>query len=178
MENQPFKIFAIDPGTTQSAYVIWGHASEIIEDMGIVENDRLLQDIDSGFFTKCDAMAIEMVACYGMPVGVSIFETVVWTGRFIQEWSRAHDRVYRRDIKLHFCGSARAKDSNIAQALRDRFGDPGTKKAPGKLYGVKKDIWAALSVAVYYADNIENEEERRKWNYVPPEPKKKKKKSI
>jgi hypothetical protein len=53
---------------------------------------------------------------------------------------------------MHLCNSMRAKDANVRQALIDRFGPVGTKKQPGKLYGVATHYWAALGVAVYSAD--------------------------
>ena len=58
---------------------------------------------------------------------------------------------------MHLCGHPRAKDPNIRQALLDRFGPGrekalGTKKAPGALYGIKGDEWAALAVAITWWD--------------------------
>jgi hypothetical protein len=70
------------------------------------------------------------------------------------------DLVYRADVKLHHCHSSKAKDSNITQALIDRFasGVPnhgkGSKAAPGWFYGFKADIWAAYALAVYTADTL------------------------
>ena len=68
--------------------------------------------------------------------------------------------IYRKDVKLHLCGSPRAKDSNIRQALIDRFGPGkekaiGLKKTPGPLYGVKSHVWAALAVAVTHLDGAD-----------------------
>jgi len=71
-------------------------------------------------------------------------------GRFAEVSRGSASLVFRRDVKMHLCGSARAKDANIRQALLDRLGPVGTKKAPGPLYGVKSHIWAALAVAVTY----------------------------
>jgi hypothetical protein len=57
---------------------------------------------------------------------------------------REAELVYRRDVKLHHCHSAKAKDANITQALIDRFapGVPnrgkGTKAEPGWFYGFKR----------------------------------------
>jgi len=143
------KILAIDPGNVQSAYVVWDTATETIEHKGIEENLDMYRYILLGKKFDADVLVCEMIACYGMAVGKTVFDTCVWIGRFTEPEDIL---VYRKDIKMHFCHSMRAKDSNIKQALVDRFGEPGTKKNPGKLYGVKKDIWAALAVAVYFAD--------------------------
>jgi len=95
-------------------------------------------------------LAIEMFASMGMVVGREVFETCVWIGRYIECWRDpdAVRLVYRRDVKLHLCGQARAKDKNVSQALKDLLGPQGTKKAPGPTYGVSSHAWAALGVAV------------------------------
>ncbi|WP_274347012.1 hypothetical protein [Xanthomonas campestris] len=100
-----------------------------------------------------DTLAIEMIASYGMPVGREVFETCVWVGRYQQAWRspEAVQLVYRRDVKLHLCGNAKAKDANIRQALLDLIGPQGTKRAPGPTYGVKSHAWAALGVAATVA---------------------------
>jgi len=136
-------ILAIDPGTTESGWCLFDGA---IYGSGIWKNERLIAHP----WPAADKCAIEMIAHYGMLVGREVFETCVWIGRFQQKW-RAPDEVrliYRRDVKLHLCGSSRAKDANIRQALIDRLGPIGTKKDPGPLYGVKSHAWAALAVAV------------------------------
>ena len=113
-----------------------------------------------------DPSRLEMIASYGMAVGKEVFETCVWIGRLLQvhEENRvfhpAH-LVYRRDVKLHHCHSAKAKDANITQALIDRFasGQPnrgkGTKARPGWFYGFAADIWQAYALAVLASDNLE-----------------------
>ena len=62
-------------------------------------------------------------------------------------------------VKSHLCHSAKANDSNIRQALIDRWGGDqvaiGRKKAPGPLYGFSGDMWAALAVAVTAAETTE-----------------------
>lgn len=144
------RILAIDPGTEQSAYVVWheGRPTRFAK----IGNDTMLDLLGSRW--EIDILAIEMIASYGMPVGREVFETAVWIGRF-QQASPNRDaviKVMRRDVKLHLCGSSKAKDANIRQALLDRFGPQGTKKAPGVLYGVKADIWSAVAIAVTVAD--------------------------
>jgi hypothetical protein len=59
--------------------------------------------------------------------------------------------IFRKDIKLFLCGTMRAKDANIRQALIDKIGPQGTKKTPGPTYGIKSHTWAALAVAVFAA---------------------------
>ncbi len=146
------EIFAVDPGSEQSAFVRYG--SSVIE-RGTLPNADMLARLAQ--HTGIAQLVIEKIESYGMAVGVEIFDTVFWSGRFAQSWHGAFDRLPRRAIKLHLCGSPRAKDANIRQALLDRFGPGrekaiGTKKAPGPLYGFKADEWAALAVAVTWSD--------------------------
>ena len=113
-------------------------------------------------YGECDTqptLVIEMVASYGMPVGTDIFETCVQIGRFEQAWKGETARIFRREVKLHLCNNVRAKDSNVWQALVDRYGPGkakavGTKKAQGPLYGVTKHARAALAVGVTYLDQM------------------------
>ena len=94
-----------------------------------------------------------MIASYGMPVGAEVFETCVWIGRFFEAWTlpSVPRLVFRRDVKLHLCGTTVAKDPHIRQRLLDLIGPQGTKKAPGPTYGVRSHAWAALAVAATVA---------------------------
>ncbi len=69
----------------------------------------------------------------------------------------------RRAVKLALCGDSRAKDANIRQALIDRFGGSaavGRKAAPGPLYGISRDVWSALAIAVTYSIQGASEQRR------------------
>lgn len=150
-----FVILAIDPGYTQSAWVEFESGVPIA--FGLEPNAIVLDRIRQ---TAAAELAIEVVKSYGMAVGEEVFVTCQWTGRFIQDWydATAPDwrpvrRVPRREVKMYLCGRSSATDSNVRMALLDKYGPgkplaQGTKAAPGPLYGVKKDIWAALGVAV------------------------------
>ena len=131
--------------------MVWWEKGGIVRH-DILDNKELVQSLM--YFDECKNvdLVIEMVASYGMPVGKTIFETCVWIGRFVQACPLEAHLVYRADIKMHICHSMRARDSNVRQALIDRFGKPGTKKNPGILYGIKKDEWSALALAVYWED--------------------------
>lgn len=134
-------IIGVDPGTTESA-ICW-----LSDDF--IKADKLPNhDILSLVARSPHPLAIEMFASYGMAVGRETFESAVWLGRFVQAHGGQVRYVYRREVKLHICGTLQAKDSNIRQALIDRYGEPGTKKSPGKLYGFAADMWSALAIAL------------------------------
>jgi hypothetical protein len=146
-------VLAVDPGPVESAWLVYGSGRIGIH--GKCTNEDLLDGIRNSRFDDCKHMAIEMIASYGMAVGKEVFETVLWLGRFAEAWDATGgcwSKVYRRDVKLHICGSARATDSNIRTALIDRFGAPGTKKSPGATFGISKDVWAALAIAVTWTE--------------------------
>jgi|SRR5581483_9356639 len=153
-------ILAIDPGPTESAWALVDENNGALINWAKVPNDALLAHIDR---TTADRLAVEMIASYGMAVGEEVFQTCVMVGRILERWSGSYFKradpilVYRKDVKLHLCGSPRAKDANVRQALIDRYG-PGKDKAiglkskPGPLYGLSGDGWAALGVALTVAD--------------------------
>lgn len=153
-------ILAIDPGNMESGYVIVEHDGKEIRkvlDVGKVPNGEIFPVLCREY----QHLAIEMVAGMGMPVGQEVFDTCFWIGRF---WEYAElyrkgyqiQKIFRREEKLYLCGHSQAKDTNIRQALIDRYGVVGTKKNPGFFYvnGTKfaKDMWAAMAVAVTYFD--------------------------
>lgn len=152
------KLLAIDPGTTESAFLFYDTEMKVPLEWGKVSNLEMYSYLADG-----DALAYEMVASYGMPVGSTVFETVFEVGRFVEHWSMMVTgpirRIYRKDVTMHLCGSMRAKDSNIRQSLIDRYGGKdaaiGRKANPGPLYGISKDVWAALGVAVTSAETAE-----------------------
>ena len=149
-------ILAIDPGNVESAYVLMDENLKPVE-FGKIPNEEMLSTVSTYNVSQTvDDFAIEMVVSYGMPVGESIFETVFWIGRFWEETGnfKRKARIYRKDVKMNLCGSMKAKDSNIRQALIDRFGIVGVKKNPGWFYGFKADIWSAYAVGVTYYDTI------------------------
>lgn len=153
-------ILAIDPGTTQSGWCKYGSVSCEVTDSGVMENAELLRHVMPIDIFKYDHpkfLAIEMVASYGMPVGREVFETVRWIGRFQQAWRDPESvrLIYRRDVKLYLCGSMKAKDPNVWQALIDKLGPVGTKAQPGPLYGVKSHARSAVAVAVTAAHMME-----------------------
>lgn len=154
-------VLAIDPGPVQSAAVMWDGSKilplcvypEIIQS-AILPNGTMLNYLKEKP-NPAHVLVIEQIKSYGMAVSDSIFDTVFWTGRFVQAWEPGKwVRVPRMDVKIHLCHQAKAKDANIAQALKDRF-EPGLlpKQRPkGLLRNLRKDLWAAFALAVTYLD--------------------------
>lgn len=142
------QITAVDPGTEKTAILSLGAGQ--IGEAEILPNCHVLDMARSGqFFPE---VAIEMIACYGMPVGREVFETCLFIGQLKEILEQAKHRVrlvYRNEVKLHLCGTPRAKDPNIRQALIDKYGKPGTAKNPGPTHGITSHLWSALAIADY-----------------------------
>ena len=154
------RILALDPGTEKTAFLVWDGS---VVHCGIENNEDLRCMLVANHFGSADLMAYEMIASYGMSVGREVFETCVWIGRFIECTPLKPVPVFRKDVKLHLCGTPRAKDANVRQAILDLFGGKqkaiGRKASPGPLYGVSSHIWSALGVALYAESNIKKENE-------------------
>lgn len=161
-------IFAIDPGNIESAYCVIDSETYKPVFFDKTNNDNVMNVLNEHVFSgELSKVPIEMIAHYGcgMPAGKSVFDTCVWIGRFIQGAETINKNithlVYRSEEKMSICGTMRAKDSNIIQALVDRFAPntpnrgKGTKKNPGWFYGFKADIWQAYAVGVTYLDMLE-----------------------
>lgn len=154
------RILAIDPGTTESAFVLVGGGCKPIR-FDKIKNEALLELMKTSLLHDADHVVIERVASYGMPVGQEVFATCEWIGRFTQT---ALDRgshvsfVLRQEEKTTICHDSRANDANIRRALIDRFArhdmmrGTGTKKEPDFFYGFRRDIWQAFAVAVTFID--------------------------
>ena len=146
------KILSIDVGTSETGYCIVDKETYKPLQIGKISNEELLKIVKK---EEYDILVYEEFQSYGMPIGVSTITSITWNGRYIQS---ALDRnipifpIYRKEEKINICNSMKAKDSNIRQALIDRFGIVGVKKSPGWFYGFKKDIWSSYAIAVTFLD--------------------------
>lgn len=156
-------ILGLDPGPTRSALVqvepvrlamprvVWSD---------LAENDLILEWLRVNAYDGAGELVVEEVESFGMPVGREVFQTVYWAGRFAEAWDREGGKVVllpRRVVKSWLCNSARATDATVRQALLDRYGPGraaavGTKRQPGPLYGMRRDLWSALALAVTVAE--------------------------
>jgi len=158
----PPRILAIDPGSAASGVVLYDPVcSEPVVYAAKVENVHLVRDLRNGEVSpemplSGAVLVVEMMRARGMPFSNDEMRTLVWLGRFIEAWGGEWAEVYRQDVKLHLCGSVKARDGNIRAALIDRFGGKdkaiGNKRAPGPLYAVKADAWSSLALAITYTE--------------------------
>lgn len=156
------KILAIDPGNVLSGWCLIDDETLKPLSFNKSENHLLLDLLNRDEpLWPIDTIVIERVASYGMAVGKEVFQTCEWIGRFAQKAEDLGipvDYLYRRQEKLHICGDSKAKDSNIRQALIDRFAEhdlkngKGTKDNPDWFYGFRADIWSAYSVGLTWIE--------------------------
>ena len=150
-------VIGLDPGSESSAAVVY-QDGKVLEHV-MAENLALMQwlTVGGGLGNGRAKLVIEKIACYGMAVGAEVFETVFWSGIFARTYGLDYtDRITRGEVKLHLCRSMRAKDANVRQAILDKFGGKevaiGKKANPGPLFGIKSHCFAALGVAITYAE--------------------------
>ena len=148
-------IFAIDPGSTESAYCML--SQDAVPRLFAKAPNEDVAKILRTYAPNLTAVVIERVASYGMPVGREVFDTCEWIGRYTQvaqDLNRNVDYVLRQEEKLAICKSPKANDATIRKALIDRFAahdftnGKGTKKNPDFFYGFKADVWSAYSVGI------------------------------
>lgn len=139
-------IFAIDPGTHESGYVLYDNKGGVIGS-GVVSNEYLLHKIREN--TTADVLAIEKIVNYGRAVGQETFDTCVWMGRMQQCWPVPEEVVFvpRLQVKKELGLKGNATDAMVNARLREVVGEKGTKAKPGPTYGVKSHAWSALGVA-------------------------------
>jgi len=154
------KMLAVDPGPTNTQLLAWD-GQKVLWQAFVINREareKIAAFCDDVPFGSC-SLVVEMVACYGLPVGREVFETCIEIGRIVEICSSRNQSVRlmpRLEAKMHLCHTARAKDANIRQALLDRFGGKeaaiGCKATPGPLYSVKSHAWAALALAITFAE--------------------------
>lgn len=148
-------ILAVDPGSTESAYVFYCGGEVLAK--GKEPNGEVRYHIANGDY---DVLAIEILQSYGMPVGREVFDTGYAIGRFAE--LRRPDAtlwpVYRKQVTSRFCPK-RANDAGVRAAMCERHGGNAAKTVQtGKLAGFKADMWSALAIATYVGDACERGE--------------------
>lgn len=163
------RILAIDPGSEQSAWVLYDASLARPIRFAKVPNADVVGwlrwELPDDAELHPDVLVIEWMTPRGMPTSAQEFETLWWAGRFAEAARPIPvERLARDDVKYQLCGRrAKVNDVNVRAALIDRFGGVGGKHAavgrkasPGPLFGISADVWQALGVAVAW-DEKRNE---------------------
>lgn len=175
-------VLALDTGSTRTGWVLFDEEADRrgldpIMAHGITENEELFAVVfgTAQLLIGLDGyrhmrVAAEWFELHGMRTPPSLLESVFWLGRFTEALGGSVDRITRREVTTHLLGKGWRKqaasgqyekrpttDSLVRAALIARYGPLeadaiGTASAPGPLYGIAGDRWAALGVAVTWAD--------------------------
>lgn len=152
-------IYAVDPGPTESALVVYNAKLDRVMSSEMLPNDEMRAYLEDEAQTYTgDVLVIEQIVGYGMSIGNETIETAFWSGRFYEVWVQEHERVERmsrKDVKLELCGVAHAKSAEVRDAVLTLYGGRekaiGKKKSPGPLYGITNHKLAALALAIAFA---------------------------
>ncbi len=180
------KLLAIDPGTTQSAYVLLNADYQILS-ADKVDNalmvaliaempeitDIVIEDMEPRY-TSGDRSAA------GAVMGTSTIQTLKWMGVFTWQAALrglAVGWVFRRDERSAIIptkknglpplpkGAPAHADGQIRAALIQRFArhdkvnGKGTKANPDTFYGFRGDMWQAMAVGVTALDRMRRAKE-------------------
>ena len=153
------RILAIDPGTTESGYVILDCETKAIVAHGIVDNwgmEHMLLDFD-----RVTHAVIERIACRGIVAGDSVFLTCEWVGRF-HWWLRSRGIpvafMKRREVLTELLGSHKVRwkgaDSKVRAIAIESIGPQGSADKPGSTFGLRYDEWQAAGLALAWMKSI------------------------
>ena len=158
-------VWALDPGPQTSALIGLEPGTRLPRDPLLASNDVVLKEVQA---LRFGTLWIEIPRSYGMPASNALLDTAFWVGRFTEACPVDVELISRKEVVLALCGTARAGDSNVIRALKDLYAEHpkasavgsepavGVKTAPGPLYGIRRDLWQALAVAVVATETEEN----------------------
>lgn len=158
-------MIAIDPGNENSAAVLFIDGKPI--EWFLDSNAAIRNQLRKWPCTNND-LVIEYTPPYSMQsksgrayVPSQVVMTAIEIGRFVQLWKDCTGKeallLSRMEVKKHLLGRATGNDTQVRDAILSRYGGTrekavGRKANRGPLYGFKKDLWAALAVALTWSE--------------------------
>ena len=153
-------ILGIDPGPEESAYAVLDYPSRKIITHGQVDS-RVMGDVLGQWLTEQEqrlsllsnrpVVAIEGMQSYGIPAGKTIYNTLLWIGRYCQVaigratvWP-----LFRPAIRGHFLGGVKLPGLKTADA---KIRATMVQRWLGQTAGFSKDQWSALAIATMAHD--------------------------
>lgn len=164
------KIIAIDPGPEESAAVEFDIVTRMPCEIQFADNYTIRQWLASTDARTHSILVVEYTPPYTLTTGsgraftpAEVVKTAIEVGRFVQAFENFDDRhelVSRLDVKKHLLGRTNGNDAMVNAVLYERYGGSrtaakGTKKSPGPLHGFSGHLYAALAVAVTWAEKRE-----------------------
>lgn len=150
-----YLLCTVDPGTRETGYLY----------VNVIGNRLLLPPVECGvkynsaFAARLLSTRPALVVCEkfegGRFFGKSSIETVMFIGE-LKALCRVEGIKFillpRRYVRKAVTGkgSGKGMDVRVRRALIDYYGEPGTKKEPGKTFKITSHIWAALGLAHTY----------------------------
>ena len=144
-------IRGLDPGSRESGLVYWDIEEKKLLYAKVLRNGFILGMIRDQSIDTAGVLAIEQIRGYGVKAGNDTFDTCEWSGRFREAFESRGGKVVmqpRKKAMEKLCGITNTTDKFIRMALIDRYGEVGTKRSPGPLFGISGHLWSALAVAV------------------------------
>lgn len=166
MPEQILRCVGIDPGPQNSGFVhamIGDNVLEVLEAEKAIENGKLAWRVEelAGQIEGDGVLAVESPAAIYSSVGKSTIDTIRFVGYLERCALDEAVLISPAEVRVHVANTAKAKDGGVRQALIDRFGEPGTKKAPGPTRGIASHAWRALAVAVVARDRFVADAKKR-----------------
>lgn len=153
-------VLGLDPGPAESALVEYDAEARAVLVHRKAPNEHVRATMLPLLVVRCPpgVLVIETPHARGGIERQAVMDTCIEVGRVVEVWRRlagdAH-HIWRETVKRAILGSAKGTDAQVRAALLDRWGGVsaiGRKASPGPLYGLRGDEWAALAVAVAWAD--------------------------
>lgn len=151
--NHMESVLAIDPGPLRShAAVVWisGGVPRVIVHAALT-TDAV---IELARRSEVEAVVIEQITSYGMPVGQEVFDTCVVIGRIVEACTHNGVECHlipRYEVKRAILGRTRGTDGEVWKGVIGLCGGAsavGRKGNPGPLYGVHGHCRQAVALGI------------------------------
>jgi hypothetical protein len=140
-------MLAIDPGSTESGFVVFCNSTNKVISYGKIKNKEILSLSKDNIY---DLVLIEKPDFLSIGAGATVIDTIFWAGRFNQAFkgSITFGRSYmKKSYKLK-------NDSAVIQFIKDKY--PGIK--------LTKDSWQAFLLIHSFEDGLINLEKKKNKN--------------
>lgn len=152
------RILGIDPNEDTAAWVLWDSVEREVIESAEWPVEKFLGSVSTvlAFGGWPDVYVVERLESFQLRVNQATFKAQWHGGRIFHACGPLAYSITRKQVKLALLGTIIGNNADVRCALIDLHGGSrkaamGVKKAPGPLYGLRKDQMQALAVAVAWA---------------------------